>query len=126
MMANSKMANILDTHEEELLEEWMREQLASDTLRTDLVSKSNLRQQSAEFLGALRQAAQSGNTTDIMSPEWGEVREILTGLSRSRVQQGFTPSETATFVFSLKQPVFARLRQELEQDADTLANEHWA
>jgi len=126
MMAKSKMANILDTHEEELLEEWMREQLASDTLRTDLVSKSNLRQQSAEFLGALRQAAQSGNTTDIMSPEWGEVREILTGLSRSRVQQGFTPSETATFVFSLKQPLFARLRQELEQDADTLANEHWA
>ena len=54
MMANSKMANILDTHEEELLEEWMREQRASDTLRTDLVSESTLRQQSAEFLGALR------------------------------------------------------------------------
>ena len=126
MMAKSKMANILDTHEEELLEEWMREQRASDTLRTDLVSESTLRQQSAEFLGALRQAAQSGNLTNIMSPEWGEVREILTALSRSRVQQGFTPSETATFVLSLKQPLFARLRQELEQDADTLANEHWA
>ena len=78
MMAKSKMANILDTHEEELLEEWMREQLDSDTLRADLVSESTLRQQSAEFLGALRQAAQSGNLTNIMSPEWGEVREILT------------------------------------------------
>jgi rsbT co-antagonist protein RsbR len=126
MMAKSRISNILNTHEEELLEEWMREQLTSDTLRADLVSESKLRQQSAEFLGALRQAAQSGNLTNIMSPEWGEVREILTGLSRSRVQQGFTPSETATFVFSLKQPLFTRLRQELEQDADTLANEHWA
>ena len=126
MMAKSTISNILDTHEEELLEEWMREQIASDTLRADLVTESNLRQQSAEFLGALRQAAQSGNLTNIMSPEWGEVREILTGLSRSRVQQGFTPSETATFVFSLKQPLFARLRQELEQDANTLANEQWA
>src|ERR671912_96788 len=126
MMAKSRISNILNTHEEELLEEWMREQLASDTLRTDLVSESKLRQQSAQFLGALRQAAQSGNLTNIMSPEWGEVREILTVLSRSRAQQGFTPSETATFVFSLKQPLFTRLRQELEQDADTLANEHWA
>ena len=126
MMAKSTISNILDTHEEELLEEWMGEQLASDTLRADLVSKSNLRQQSAEFLGALRQAAQSDNLTDIMTPQWSEVREILTDLSRSRVQQGFTPSETATFVFSLKQPLFAHLRQELEQDADTLANEHWA
>lgn len=125
-MAKSTISNILDTHEEELLEEWMREQLASDTLRADLVSESKLRQQSAEFLGALRQAAQSGNLTNIMSPEWGEVREILTALSRYRVQQGFTPSETASFVFSLKRPLFARLRQELEQDADTLAHEHWA
>ena len=54
------------------------------------------------------------------------MREILTDLSRSRGQQGFSPSETATFIFSLKQPLFTRLRQELEQDADTLANEYWA
>src|SRR5829696_2979061 len=125
-MAKSKIPSILHTYEEELLEEWMREQLASDTLRADLLTESELRQQSAEFLGALRQGAQSDNLTDIMTPQWSEVREILTDLSRSRVQQGFAPSETATFIFSLKQLLFTRLRQELEQDADTLANEYWA
>ena len=125
-MAKSRIPSILHTYEEELIEEWIREQLASDTWRADLLTESELRQQSAEFLGALRQAAESDNLTDIMTPQWSEVREILTDLSRSRMQQGFAASETATFIFSLKQPLFTRLRQELEQDADTLANEYWA
>jgi rsbT co-antagonist protein RsbR len=126
MTAQSRIPSILHTYEKELLEEWLREQLASDTWRTDLISDSEVRQQSAEFLGALRQAAQSDNLTDIMTPQWSEVRGILTDLSRSRVQQGFAPSETATFIFALKQPLFTRLRQELEQDVATLANEYWA
>jgi rsbT co-antagonist protein RsbR len=126
MIAKSRIPSILHTYQEELLEEWMREQLDSDTWRADLLTESELRQQSAEFLGALRQAAESDNLTDITAPQWSEVREILTDLSRSRVQQGFAPSETATFIFSLKQPLFTRLHQELEQDVDTLANEYWA
>src|SRR5215213_3871562 len=125
-MAKSRIPSILYAYEEELLEEWIREQLASDIWRGDLLPESELRRQSSEFLGALRQAAESDNLTDIMTPQWSEVREILTDLSRSRVQQGFAPSETATFIFSLKQPLFTRLSQELEQDADTLANEYWA
>jgi rsbT co-antagonist protein RsbR len=126
MIAKSRIPSILHTYQEELLEEWMREQLDSDTWRADLLTESELRQQSAEFLGALRQAAESDNLTDITAPQWSEVREILTDLSHSRVQQGFAPSETATFIFSLKQPLFTRLHQELEQDVDTLANEYWA
>ena len=122
----SKISNILQDHEEELLEDWIQEQLASNTRRPDLISDFELRQQSAEFLRAFRQASQGSNLNDIRNPQWDHVREILTELSRSRAQQGFTASETATFVFSLKQPLFARLRQELEKNADTLAEENWA
>src|SRR4051794_17997741 len=125
MRAKSRIPSILHTYEEELLEEWMQEQLASDTWRADLLTNSELRQQSAEFLGALRQAAETDNLSDIMTPQWSEVRETLTDLSRSRMQQGFSPSETALFIFSLKQPLFTRLRQELEQDTETLAREYW-
>ncbi len=35
------------------------------------------------------------------------------------------PAETATFVFSLKQPLFDRLRNEMKSDADALAEELW-
>ena len=126
-MAKSRIPNILQTHEEVLLEEWMREQLDSDTRRSDLLSESELRQQSAEFLDALRQAvSRTDDLSDITTSQWSEVREILTELSHSRAQLGFTPSETATFIFSLKQPLFTRLRNELEQDLDALADDYWA
>jgi rsbT co-antagonist protein RsbR len=126
MIEKSKISDILQHHEEELLEAWVQEQLASNTRRPDLISDFELRQQSAEFLQAFRQASQGGDVIDITNPQWDEVREILTDLSRSRAQQGFTASETATFVFSLKQPLFARLRQELVENPDALAEEIWA
>ena len=47
---------------------------------------------------------------DISDPRWAAVRELLTDLSRTRATRGFTPTETATFVFSLKEPLFAALR----------------
>src|SRR5215213_4124148 len=125
MIDKSEIPNILQDHEEELLEDWVQVQLASSTRRSDLISDFELRQQSAEFLRAFRQASQGNDVIDITNPQWDHVREILTEISRSRTQQGFTSSETATFVFSLKQPLFARLRQELGKNADTLAEENW-
>jgi len=126
MIENSKISDILQAYEDELLEDWVREQLASSTRRADLISESELRQQSAEFLGAFLQASQGDDPTDITAPQWDHVREILTELSRSRAQQGFTASETATFVFSLKQPLFVRLRQEFGKNGDTFADQTWA
>jgi rsbT co-antagonist protein RsbR len=52
------------------------------------------------------------------------VRDLLTEISSSRASQGFSPTETATFVLSLKHPLFARLRAEIT-DARTLAEEMW-
>jgi len=125
MIEKSKIPSILQDHEEELLEDWVQEQLASNSRRTDLISEFELRQQSAEFLRAFRQASQGSDVSDITNPQWDHVRELLTRLTRSRAQKGFSASETATFVFSLKQPLFARLRQELEHNADTLVEENW-
>jgi rsbT co-antagonist protein RsbR len=53
------------------------------------------------------------------------VRELLGDFSRSRALQGFTPSQTATFVFSLKEPLFTLLRDEIKDDATKLAEELW-
>ena len=125
MIDKSEIPNILQDHEEELLENWVQVQLLSSTRRSDLISDFELRQQSAEFLRTFRQASQGSDVIDITSSQWDHVREILTEISRSRAQQGFTSSETATFVFSLKQPLFALLRQELGKNADTLAEENW-
>jgi rsbT co-antagonist protein RsbR len=122
--ASSVIAEILRRDEGEILEQWIKGQLAAVTLRSDLMGEGELREHSRRFLGLLRAAAQGSTLTDISGDGWKPVRELLAVISQGRARQGFTSSETATFVFSLKQPLFGRLRRELS-DADALAEAVW-
>jgi rsbT co-antagonist protein RsbR len=121
----SQLAGILKKHEPEILADWTQSQLAASTLRSDLMTEAELREQSRQLLNALQRGAQEGQLNDVSGPQWQEARDLLTRISRSRAQQGYTPSETATFVFSLKQPLFARLRKEIGSDVTALADELW-
>jgi hypothetical protein len=76
------------------------------------MKESELRAQSGQFLSLLRAAAQSRNFTDTSRPEWSAVRDLLTDLSKSRAINGFTPSETASFVFSLRSPLLELIQRE--------------
>jgi rsbT co-antagonist protein RsbR len=124
-VAESRIPAILKTHEKELLSDWMREQLAATSMRGDLVSESDLREQSRTFLSAMQSATQRGSLEDVSGDEWAPVKEHLNELSRSRALAGFSPAETATFVFSLKQPLFQRMRSDLKHDPEALADETW-
>ena len=112
----SNLGIILERYESDLLSQWIDEQLTSGGRRKDLIKESELREQSREFLGALRSAAHGNNLSDISAPEWRPVREILANLSRSRATQGFSPSETATFIFSLRGPLLDRIQLEHGSD----------
>ena len=118
-----RLATILERHEKDVLNEWVDQQLAAVTRRRDLVNDQELREDSRRFLAIFRQAAQNESGADA---DWSEARAFLEDLSRTRARQGFSPSETATFVFSLKQPLFARLRQDLGRDPEALAGEMWS
>lgn len=120
----SKIPEILKKFEAELLADWI-EELMSVNARKGLMKETELREECREFLDLFNTAVQQGNLTNIQSTEWQGVREILTSISRKRSQQGFTPSETAMFVFSFKQPLFNRLRQELTQDPIALTEDAW-
>lgn len=120
----SKLAEILQKNESDLLSGWMNEQLAA-VRRRDLMNDADLQAQSAELLRSIVQAAKGGNVTELSRNEWTAVRDRLTDISASRAKQGFSPSETAMFVFSLKQPLFRRLRTELAKDPEALFSETW-
>jgi rsbT co-antagonist protein RsbR len=111
-------------NEQELLAEWVQLQLGATSLRSDLLSDRELREQSREFINLLRAAIASGPYS-ATSDSWEPMREFLAGLSRARAHKGFSPAETATFVLSLKQPLFGRLRRDLERDSATLADAMW-
>jgi rsbT co-antagonist protein RsbR len=108
----NNLAEIINDRESEILKDWIELQSGSVTRRADLISDRDLHADSKNFLAAFRKGVASGELTEIASPTWESVREILVNLSRSRARQGFTPSETATFVFSLKQPLVRILDNE--------------
>ena len=123
MTRPTRIPEILQRHEHEILSEWMKRQLASAATRRDLMNEAELQRQSRDFLAAFTRAAERG-VADLHGPQWTPIKEMLASISRSRATQGFSPAETATFVFSLKQPLFAQLRQSVN-DAHELADETW-
>src|SRR5262245_58215604 len=92
------LPSLIRTHESRILSDWMTAQLQSIATRRDLMNETDLRRESRDFLAAFTNAAEQGGLTDIHGPAWTHVREMLSRLSRSRALQGFSPSETATFV----------------------------
>lgn len=125
-METLKIPAILEKDQDDILQDWMLEQTSSGVVRERLIKDEELRVACREFLRLLSQALKSGDARDISATEFGEVRAMLGRLSKERGEQGFTPSETATFVFSLKRPLFARLQRELGNDAGALFREMWA
>jgi rsbT co-antagonist protein RsbR len=119
------LADLLAKHEASLLADWTALQLSARTFRADLITEADLREESRKLLGLVRQAIASG-TADTDAPPWAPVRDFLAGVSTSRARQGFSPAETAMFVFSLKEPIFTIVRRELGKDATGIADAMWA
>ena len=85
---SSRLPEILQKHEAGLLTDWLREQQESLSRRQDLLSDRELEAQSREFLALLRAAADQGTLEDVdRSPRWAALRDMLTGISRSRSRQ---------------------------------------
>jgi rsbT co-antagonist protein RsbR len=112
---------LIDKYHAELLRAW----LARLTAGGNQTDAGELADEATRFLAALRQGVEAGQFDDIAATGWASTREVLEAVSRVRVQRGSTPTETATFVFSLKEPVFELLRREIGKDADKLADETW-
>jgi len=123
--SSTRLPVIVQQHEDALLEDWLARQKAAATRRVDLISDSELRAQSVDFLRRLTIALQTGHGSAADSPSWEGVRDAVAEISRTRAQQGFSPGETATFVYSLKEPIFSLLRREID-DSAVLLEELWS
>jgi rsbT co-antagonist protein RsbR len=124
-MAGKAIREIFAKQDTELLAEWIQSQLSTSSLRADLLRESELREQSREFISLLQNTLARADLSRLDGAEWNAVRDFLANVSRSRALRGFSPSETALFVFSLKLPLFVRLRSQVS-DAAALADEMWS
>jgi len=121
----SRLPAIVEQHQKEVLADWLSNQTASGAARAGRIQEAQLRDESQRFLALLSKAIQQSIEFDTRSPQWADIREFLTELSRSRATQGFTPSQVATFVFSLKQAMFKRITESLKSEPAALAEALW-
>jgi rsbT co-antagonist protein RsbR len=124
MATNTGMGAILKAHESEILRDWIATQLADTSLR-ELLNENEVNEQSRSFLALFSNAAQNSYSEELAGQQWDDVRAALSSLSKSRALAGFSPIETATFIFSLKNPIFNALRRAFASDAKRLNEEMW-
>ena len=122
-VARSEFRRLIVQRREEVLTAWVKEQLRDG--RAESLPAEELRAQGEEFLTLIADPADADSIFDANSEAWGPARAFLADLSRTRARQGFSPSETASFVFALKRPLFAMLRTEFADDAAQLGEEIW-
>ncbi len=114
------LADLIDRCQTELLSSWLNLQGQSAKSERHRVPESQIRANSQEFIETVREALASRGGSDVTSAEWKKVRDLLGELSRHRATEGFSPTDTANFVFSFKQALFIRLQSEFENDTASL------
>jgi rsbT co-antagonist protein RsbR len=123
--AMSEIAEIISKNEDRIRAEWIRD-MSKSVQRSDLMSKTELDEQSRALLSAIVQGVKMSGPTDVSASGWTAARELLQDISASRARQGFSSVEVATFVLSLKQPLFASIRESLDKNQEKLLDTIWA
>src|SRR5271168_3572200 len=126
MTSKGTIAATLQKRRPEILAKWLKQLEQASASVKGRLSSADLKQQAGEFLGAFTAAAQTDDLGNIGASGWQPVRAFLEDLSRQRAIAGFSSDETATFIFSLKRPVFDALREESGSDVAALSEALWA
>lgn len=119
------LVQIIKDEEPRILEAWLALMKSSGTLRSGRIREAELQTQARTVLTQLADGLSSGKS-DTSDEAYAALRETLTDLSRSRAIQGFTPTETATFVLSLKEPIFDVVNDVHAADHSTIAAVTWS
>jgi rsbT co-antagonist protein RsbR len=119
------VAELVGSNEQTILPDWVELQKKGGTLQTGRITEAELVSQSRDFLHLLRDGLAKGGT-DASNSAYGPAKQLLTEVSRARAIQGFSPSETATFIFSLKRPLFNTLTRNNSFSPAQVADLTWS
>jgi rsbT co-antagonist protein RsbR len=115
-----RLADMFSESAKLLLADWLARVATPPDPR---LSGEELQSQCEAIVSSLAAGCRDGNLTDIGGPSFARLRDIVVDLSLTRALRGFAASETATFILSLKAPLFARLRAVLAAEPERLSSE---
>jgi len=119
------LAEIISQNAELIQKQWIAG-MAKSVQRSDLISKAELDEQSRAILDAIVAGIKTDGPTNVSGRGWDSARELLREISGSRARQGFSQIDVATFILSLKQPVFSSIRTAMAKNQDRLFETIWA
>jgi rsbT co-antagonist protein RsbR len=125
MAARNSIASALQTRGDDIKANWSRQLAATIAGAKGRITADEINEQVRHFLEVFIPAVASNKVNDIATPQWSEVRSFLDDLSRRRVLAGFSSDETATFIFSLKRPLFDALKEMSTNDPARFAEDVW-
>src|SRR6202522_1979030 len=118
----SNLLGAIQKNRESLLQDWLK-RLRSAVQRRDLITDQQLEAQASEMISTIVDVPVGTTLDDGDGAGWQPLKAMLANLSVSRATLGFTPSETAAFVLSLKPALFALARQQRSANVDELFSE---
>jgi rsbT co-antagonist protein RsbR len=121
----SELAEIISKNEDKILAEWIRT-MSTLVSRSDLMSKAELDEQCRVLLNGIVAGVKVSGPTNVDGAGWTTAREFLREIAATRARQGFSPVDVATFVLSLKQPLFVAIREAQKGNQDQLFQTIWA
>jgi rsbT co-antagonist protein RsbR len=121
----NQLAQIISRNEDKIRLAWI-DGMTKSVQRADLISKAELDEQCRAILAAIVAGVKISGPTDVGGAGWETVRELFQSISVSRARQGFSPVDVATFVLSLKQPLFASIRESLAGKQEEMFETIWA
>lgn len=118
--------DLIRSHQEPLLAAWAGNLAGSSQAQDGRLSSRELDSQVREFWRLFLDALSAADVSSVARAEWQDIRRFLEELSRERVLKGFNSSETASFIFSLKRPLFEVIQQGYANDPALLGDQLWA
>lgn len=120
-MSIKELELVIKNNERKILDNWIDDQLNRLARQKDLISDEDLRIESQGFLNEFVKAIKGGDMNPTAA-SFKKINELLKKISLKRAQLGFTPSETATFIFSLKNSLLPAIREHYSSDPDKMFN----
>src|SRR5918912_634971 len=119
----SPVVNLLVKRHDEIINLWIKDRLDSGEFRDELIPKNELRRQSQQIVDMLARSIKESEGADFESPAYDELRSFLNEISRARAVKGYTPTENATYILSLRNTILPLMAEEMHGDAEAFVRE---
>ena len=105
-------AQLLTQHQSTILSQWLEAIERSTSRIGKTTTQEERRRLAGQLLTQLEAAVRHAGTENIEQAAFSDLRQTLADTSADFAERGLTPSETATFIFSLKGALFAVYQQQ--------------